>query len=31
MPIDTIFAKHFANAGWYHEATFVDTIQARVQ
>lgn len=30
VPIDTIFAEHFVNAGWHHEATFVDTIQARV-
>lgn len=30
VPIDAIFAEHFKNLGWIHEATLVDTIEARV-
>ncbi|MCS7263517.1 MAG: site-specific DNA-methyltransferase [Armatimonadetes bacterium] len=29
IPIDQIFAEHFVNLGWEHEATLVDTIVAR--
>jgi hypothetical protein len=30
VPIDTIFAEHFQHLGWTHEATLIDTIEARV-
>ncbi|MFN7017985.1 MAG: hypothetical protein ACK4RG_01765 [Fimbriimonadales bacterium] len=30
VPIDQIFAEHFERLGWFHEATLIDTIEARV-
>jgi hypothetical protein len=30
VPIDAIFAEHFTRLGWTHEATLIDTIEARV-
>lgn len=30
VPIDQIFAEHFVHLGWFHEATYIDTIEARV-
>lgn len=30
VPIDRIFAEHFAAKGWVHEITFIDKIAARV-
>lgn len=30
VPIDQIFAEHFTQLGWFHEATYIDTIEARV-
>lgn len=30
VPIDQIFAEHFTHLGWFHEATYIDTIEARV-
>ncbi|GIV08700.1 MAG: hypothetical protein KatS3mg019_0791 [Fimbriimonadales bacterium] len=30
VPIDVIFAEHFQSLGWTHEATLIDTIEARV-
>lgn len=30
IPIDQIFAEHFTHLGWSHEATYIDTIEARV-
>jgi hypothetical protein len=29
IPIDTIFAEHFTEIGWFHEKTLIDTIVAR--
>lgn len=29
VPIDRIFAEHFVNLGWIHEATLIDTIVSR--
>ena len=29
IPIDRVFAEHFVELGWVHEATLVDTIVAR--
>jgi hypothetical protein len=29
IPIDQIFAEHFSNRGWVHDATLVDTIVSR--
>ena len=29
IPIDRIFAEHFTEFGWIHEATLIDTIVTR--